>query len=545
MKKLTLTVNAEISQVGAILDFFEDSLKKLKINSRYYNESMLIFEESIVRLIGNADPGSKIDISVYKRWNIANVEASVPGTAIESFTDQAAGLGFVDESNTSEVAIRDTLLQAFEEKLQYSRKGKYNCIKVTVGSKDTVFLKAVICAIAAGLLLGIILRTAMPTEISAIFNEKVLKGFVNIYIGILTPLTTPALFLSVVCSIAKIRSFYDSGKICIKSFQSYAMTTIFSVVSAILIFLAIMPGEIGVMKSTAGANTGAATATGTTGENFIEDSWSIILGQFQDMNTLAVLAIAVVLGIALSMVGKYSSMLRDIINAMAALLNKALELLLAILPAAAFLSTMAIVIDSTDAYMLSVLEMIGVLILGMLAILLMYAVVLAISGRTRPIPFFSKLFKNIKGGFLYDSKFNLMNRTMRCCKRNFGIKPELYNFTIPFGSSFNMDGLTSYLTIAGLFLLRMTGNSLPLGRILPLAIMVIVFSLAASLTPASEVTCLVALCGWMNIPAASLGMLLGLAGVIGIVLKVMNTCGDMVVTYSIARKEKLLDEYDN
>ena len=59
-----LRVPAQISEVGACMEFVEDTLKKYRIHGKPLHQAMLVTEESMVQLINAAPVDGTLQINI-------------------------------------------------------------------------------------------------------------------------------------------------------------------------------------------------------------------------------------------------------------------------------------------------------------------------------------------------------------------------------------------------------------------------------------------------------------------------------------------------
>jgi Na+/H+-dicarboxylate symporter len=81
---------------------------------------------------------------------------------------------------------------------------------------------------------------------------------------------------------------------------------------------------------------------------------------------------------------------------------------------------------------------------------------------------------------------------MKCCTEKLGISPKVSSFSIPLGSTVNMDGTCIILVIGGLFLARAYGIEVPDTMHLTLLITILLLSIGAPVSRAP------AWCVWVS-----------------------------------------------
>ena len=536
-------VPAELIGISEGLDFIEDTLKKYKFRSKSIRESMLLSEESMVRLIKNAPAGSTIHISLKRRGQLAHITLSAPGAELDPAEGVTYDLGESDLSRDSEAAIRGVLLRAYEDKIRYARKGKYNFINVTAGSIERVYASRTLIALAASIITGYALQLILSDAAKDILNVYILAPIENIFINLLLLVTAPAIFLSIVTSTSKNSSFLDPGRVSVKAFISYLLTSITAVIVGYAVFNTFLPGSEGLLSGLISSDVQASSAASTDViSTLVSIVPSNIVEPFYNTKTLQLIFVALLGGIALGRIGGYSSTLQNMAEALNTLFTKIIGIIMNFIPLAIFASTVYIIINAGSRIMLYV----GYMLLTMLAVsvlmLLIYCLALLIFARLNPVTFLRKYAPCMKETLIIGSALSALPKNIRCCKNSLGISPKVYSFTLPFGASFNMDGNCAYLTVAGLFIARLCGVDIFSHDLLPLIFSVLVLSVGAPIVPGTTLICLIVLLTQMGIPLVAASIIFGVNAAVEMFLAMTNSVGDVALTLIIAKTEGLLDK---
>ena len=535
-------VPADIGGIAEGLDFIEETLKEYKFKPKFIKESMLLSEESMVRLIDNASEGGTIHIHVKKKGGLATIILSAPGTDMTGQSLADLGVNTDDVGRGNESAIRAILLKAYEDKMRYARKGKYNFINITVGMPEKVFAVKTLIALGVALITGAILQFALSDAAKTALDSYFFSPIGQIFINLLMLVAAPTVFFSIMVSVANYSSFSDPGAVSVKTFVGYALTSIAAVLVGILVFNTFKPGLEGQLLPII---TDPGHDLSTQGTDFIQTIVNIvpsnIIDPFRNVDTLQLIFLALICGVALGRIGDYSKTLRNMVEALNTLFTKIVSLLMNIIPFIAFVATVSLMLSVGRGIAVSVAELLGVLIIGIAVMMLIYCILVLVIGRVSPFVFLKKYSPLMKETFILGSGLSALPKTMRCCKNSLGISPKVYSFSIPFGASFNMDGNCVYLTIAGLFIARLCGIEFSSSQILPLVFTVLILSIGAPITPGTTIICLTIILNQMGVSLAAVSVLFGINAVVEMFLGMSNTTGDVAVSLAIARTENLLN----
>lgn len=543
MAVLKKKLMADMEGLSAGMDFIEDALTKFRFRHKEIQEALLLSEESIVRLIENAPEGSTLHLSVKTHRHLATIKISVPGPELSALSGGLdINLENSDMDRESETAIRAMLLKSFENKMKYAHKGKYNFIMVTAGSPERVLAVEALSAFFLALVVGAVFLLLPPT-----FRLKVdsflLQPVQTVFINLLRLSAAPAVFFSIITSVANYASFSDPGRVSVKVLIGYIATSIASVFVGLAVFRMIKPGLPGAManfveQSVQSAPVSDASSILMTLVNIVPTN---IIDPFLTVNTLQLIFLALIFGLALGRTGGYSAPLRTAAEALGTLCSKVTGLINGVVPFVVFCSTISIMVNIGISSLVALDRMVITVLCGLAGMILLYLLVMLVIGRLNPLMFLRKYASTMLETFLLGSGVAALPKTIRCCKNSLGISPKVYSFSIPFGAMANMDGNCIYLTVAGLFLARMCGVELFSSEILPLVFTIIILSIGAPMASGTVLLCMSVLLDQMGVSLTAVSLILGVNAVVEMLLAMSNTLGDVAITLTVARTEKLLD----
>lgn len=537
-----LVVNADMQGLSAALDYIESMLQSQRLGHKDIQNAMLLSEEVMVQLIAHAPEGGTFHIHVRKRLRLSYITISAPGQEFDLHTvNVEADLSGSGLDRSNENTIRSMLFKAYESRLVYSRKGKYNFVRITAGQPERELAKRTLTAFAAAFIVGTILHFLLSDAAIKTISDYLLTPVQEIFIRSLTLVCAPTVFFSIVSSIVRFSGFSDPGNVSAKVFIGYTATSIVAVFIGLGIFKLIEPGTAGILAQSglAGIVKGD-TAADTIVNTVINIVPTDIVTPFLNADTIQLIFLAVFCGLALGRSGGYSSTLRIVSDALDTLFSRIHELLSNLVPTAVFFSTVSIIVNNGVRLFAEVLHMLGTVLIALVVMVLLYLLTVLLFG-LNPITFLRKYAPTMWSTFLLGSGFAAIPRTIRCCKNSLGISPKVYNFSIPFGAIANMDGNCIYLTVAGLFLAKLCGVEILGSGILTLVLTVVILSIGAPIAAGSVLLCLMVLLKQMNISPEAISLLLAVNACIEMLLAVSNTIGDVAITLTVAKSEKLLD----
>ena len=543
MDRKTVALNNE--GITEALDFVSETLKRYKQPSKTVNETMLLTEETMVRLMASTTKDETVKIKIFKNIGIATVTLSVHGaelSAEENF-DIGMDLDTADFGYETDAAIRSILLQVYADKIKYKHKNGVNTIKIIVGMVERQLAMLTLIAFLGAILFGAVGVAILPESwintIDAYFFLPIEKMFINI----LQLITAPAVFFSIICCVSRFTEFTEPGRVTLKIFGWYILSNILAVIIGIHVFGWIKPGEEGMFAHMVGDKVLSTQASGDISimDTIISTVPSNIVEPFLNINSMQLVFMAVLCGIAVGTIGNFSGAVKNFFSAGDVLFSKITSLIMNVVPIAVFCATFSVMIHNGFRVWISVLEMVVTVLIGMILIMLFYVLIILCVGRMNPFIFLKKYYPELKNTFVQGSGLASIPNTIHCCKHRFGISSKIYSFSIPFGATVNLDGNCVYLTIAGLFLARLCGIDLFSANIFSLIFAIIILSVGAPITPGSALLCLFVLLTQMGVSLDITILIMGVNFFIEMLLAMANTMGDVAITLVVAKGENLVD----
>ncbi len=533
-------------EIASCMEFIEHSLNDLGTNKNLLLKTLLLAEECAAQIIEHADDGAFLSVKVRKALGDAQVVISALGREYDPY-DHADllgnGLSEEEEDDVSEAA-RAILLKAHGESLKFSRSRGKNSVRILSGQAKKSGLFYTFAALFLGLLFGLLMSEVFPEAVSSGLSVYVLTPIKTCFMNALKIIIAPVVFFSIVSCISQFKDIAELGRIGAKVMGMYLFTTVIAVFLSMGIALLLHPGDFGFALQFAGTteniniDTGVDTSLINTIVNIVPSNF---IEPFLESDTLQLIFLAVICGMAVGMVGEYSAMLQGLFDALNSLFLTITAIISRLIPVAVFCSVALVMVEIGSDSLLSVLAMAGTQILAVFCMLAVYGLLILVLGRLNPITFFRKAWEGMLTSFTLSSSSAAMPTNMKVCTEKLGISPKISNFSIPLGATVNMDGTCIFLMVNGLFLARAYGVQIQSQTIATLVVTIILLSLGAPGVPGAAFVCLGIVLEVMNVPVDSIGIVLGIAPFLDMFDTMSNTTGDMAAALIVAKREGLLD----
>ena len=540
---LKMTMPADLEHLESGVRFIEDALKDYHIAHKKVIKAVLIAEEQLVRLIEAEPEDHVIQISIHRFYRTADIHLTASGSELK---DDIIPFSFStgDMNPDVENSIRSMLLNAFSDSIAYSRKGEYNCIKIVAGSQENVFALRNVVAFCLATATYLLLLRYLPDSAAELLVMKILLPIEEIFLNALRFVAAPAIFFSMLTSIANYSSFHDPGKVSAKVIAGFFILSVSAALIGVSLFNQFRD-QVKPMTELIVVIDEAVSQPERDGwflDMLVNIVPSNIIDPFLNTDSMQLLLTALVGGIALSRAGEYSTQLREMADALDKFCSTTVELISSVIPLMVFFATILTLmnfgIDSLRVYG----QLFSLVMLGFVVLLLLYMLIILIVGRLNPFHFLRKYAPNMWNTLMIGSGIQAIPDTMRFCERELGISPKVYSFSIPLGAIANTDGSCIYLSIAALFLAKLYNVEVTGLAVIPVVFVIVLLSVGAPITPGSVILALTMLVSQLGISLTVISSMLAFNAIIEMLLAMCNVIGDVAVTLVVAKTEDLLDE---
>ena len=534
---------ADTTGIGKATEYIRLFLEKKRIKGKRNNKIVLAAEEAMGELVAHAKEGSELCVISRRFMGKTTFELSVAGEAIdiqETLAPTIPDLWAASDTRAS-ADLRHIILRSTWDNLKYKNKNGINTILLTAtNSSHTLFLT--LGALVSAILIGILLTSVVSRELLIIFDDNVLTPIKTVYMNALKMIAAPVVFFSLVSCFSKQTNPLGLGRIGAKIIALYMVTTIIATSVGIFVYSLFRPGNPAVA---AGLTADVSAITSQVKEISIKDMITGIvpsnfISPFLESNMLQLIFLAVLTGIAVGLIGDYSSKMSLWFEGCGELFLKIASIIMNVTPFAVFCSILSMVLKTGPASLLSVLSMFGTFLFGLAMMIAVYCLILIIFG-LNPIWFFNRYTPYMVQVFSIASSNASISLNMEACKKELAIAPDIYSLSIPLGATINMDGTCVLMAVQALTLAQIYGVDVPVSAMLGLAISIILMSIGAPGVPGSGVIILSMLLSQIGVPVEGVALVMGIGPLIGMFISMCNCLGDVVVTTVVAKSEKMIN----
>ena len=375
---------------------------------------------------------------------------------------------------------------------------------------------------------------------------EALKPVGDAFIKLVKMVIAPVIFLTIVTGIAGLRDLAAVGRVALKAMAYFLTFSTVALILGMIVANVVKPGA-GLMVTAAASDPSkiadyAAKAHDTTLSGFLLDAIpDTLVSALTAGNILQTLLVAILFGVALTLVGKPGERLLGAFEDLGRVVFKLVGMVMLLAPLGAF-GAMAFTIGKYGLG--AVVSLAGLVATFYLTSLFFVLVILGLVARASGFSIF-RLIAYLKAELLLvlgtsssESALPALIEKME----DAGCPKSVVGLVVPAGYSFNLDGTNIYLTLAALFIAQAYGIDLTWGQQAALLGVAMLSSKgAAGVTGAGFITLAATLAIVPTVPIEGMALILGVDRFMSECRSLTNFIGNAVATIVVSRWEGRLD----
>jgi Na+/H+-dicarboxylate symporter len=397
----------------------------------------------------------------------------------------------------------------------------------------------VLLALLFGIIFGLIANGLFPATLKTDLSKWVLNPVGNIFVRSIKMIVVPLVLFSLITGSASIGDIKKLGRVGIKIFSFYLLTTAFAVTLALVIANLVGPGTGVALEGAAEFKAQQAPFIMDIFVNMIPTNpiESLVKG---DM--LQIIVFAIIFGVSLTLIGEPVKPLLNLINQANEVFLKIIGIVMIIAPLGVF-ALIANVVMNMGMSILGrligyVLTVIFVLILHQI---LTYGTMLKVFGKVNPVKFFKKFWPVMVFAFSTSSSNATIPVNMDTCEKKLGVPDTVSSFTIPLGATINMDGTAIMQGVAAIFIAQLFGVDLNIQKQLMIILTATLASIGTAGVPGAGIVMLSMVLQQVGLPLEGIAIVLSVDRIVDMFRTVINITGDAAGTVIVANSENELN----
>ena len=379
--------------------------------------------------------------------------------------------------------------------------------------------------ILVAMVAGVAVGAAMGDE------AKIFAPLGTLFIQLIKMLVVPLVGISIISGAASLGSSRSAGKIGVTSILYIVLTTVVSIVIAIIVGLIFKPGSGLSAEGIASIMASASAEQGTPADLSF---WDTVIGMipanpieaFAEGNILQIIVFGLFLGFGIAALNedkrtKVIGGLNYLLEALIWCIGKVMLV--------APLGVFGLMAEAMGTFGFDILlkvvnllwvDLVAVAIMGLVA----YPLTVMLLSKVSIKEFFSAMLRPQIVAFSTASSMATLPVTMGACDK-MGVSKEVTGFVVPLGATINMTGNAIYYTLVALFFAQFYGIELGMAQYIAIAVTASLGSIGQAGVPGPTLM-VVAVLAAAGIPIEGLPLLYALDRIFDMIRTVLNITGD-------------------
>lgn len=382
--------------------------------------------------------------------------------------------------------------------------------------------------------LGLVLGTVVGFILGDL--TSFLKPIGDLFLNAIKMLIVPLIFSSLVTGVASVSDVGKMGRLGVKSFGLYFLTTIGAIVIGLIVAHVIRPGISG--HTITMADYPVATESSIGFSNSLVDIIPVNpIASFAEGNVLQIIVFAVFFGIAIQLCGAKGQSVKALMQSLADVMVKLTELIIACAPYGVF----CLIAHSIGQFGLSIIlpliKVIGSVYLACLIhVLVVYSLPL-IWNKLSFLNFLSAIRSAQVLAFSSTSSAGTLPVTMKCVEQNLHVDRSVSSFVLPLGATINMDGTAIYQGVCVVFVAQLFQVDLTTLDLIKVVLIATLSSIGTAGVPGAGMIMLSLVLTSIHLPISAIALIAGIDRILDMARTTVNVTGDAMVAVVVAKSE--------
>ena len=500
MEKLKLN-NENIAQTSSLA---EKTLGEWGVDARNIIQIRLAVEETLLKYQEAFGVEAVFAQKYIKRLNRIRLELFLPGERVDPF----------DTGEEEQSQVLRGLLANMGVAPAWQYKNGENLILFTPKKKKRSQMASLALSVILAFLCGGVC-SFLPESVRAFLANEIISPVFNRFMGLLSAIAGPMVFLSIVWGIYGIGDLAAMGRIGKRMIGRFMGMT---VLLTLPVCVAAMPFF--------------SFKTGDGGKFDFSELFQMVLDivpgnfftPFTEGNPMQIIFVAVLIGIAMLILGNKATVAAAFVEQSNYIIQLIMEAVSSFVPVFVFGSILNMALGNNFSIFLPAYKVVLVMLMLMGdAILLAAYLVLVCTRRKVQL---GVLLKKMTPTFLIAlttaSSSAAFGVNMECCEKDLGIDRRIVNFGIPFGQVIFMPGVSVMFLAVGFCMAEIYGVTVSPAWLATAVLIAIVLAVAAPPIPGGALTCYTILFAQLKIPMEAVAVTIALNVILEFITTAVN-----------------------
>lgn len=401
--------------------------------------------------------------------------------------------------------------------------------------------------ILLSLIFGIITGLLVFNLPSGYFKDKILINGIfeltgQIFLRSIMMLVVPLVFISLVNGSASVGDVKKLGRIGGKTLIFYLSTTALAVIIALVLGAVLQPG-IGLDLEAVDVQEAEIGEKIPLVQTIYEIIPSNPVKAMADGEMLQIIVFAILVGVGLSVIGESGVKISSFFEDLNKLVLKLVEIVMVFAPMGVFGLIAKTFSEIGVKALLPMIKYVGAVYLGLfIHLFVVYGGLFKIFTGLPISVFYRKYFPAMTIAFSTASSGAALPVSIDICEKDLGVSRDIASFTIPLGSTINMDGTAIMQGIATFFIAQVYNIPLTFNMLLTVVVTATLASIGTAGVPGAGSIMLSMVLQSIGLPLEGMALIMGIDRIVDMGRTAVNVTGDGVCTTIIANHENELDK---
>ena len=391
----------------------------------------------------------------------------------------------------------------------------------------------------------IMLALVLGVIVGTVFGEAAadLKWIGDVFIKLIRMIVVPLVFVTLVSGVVAMGSPSKLASIGVKTMGSFLLTTVGAITIGLILAAIIQPG-VGV--SITGGEPQTLEAAIPLGERMMNIIPANPVAALAEGDILAVIFFALLLGVGIMMAGEKAKPVADLMDSGSEVVLKITHMIMEVAPFGVFALIAAVAGTRGAGALLDVVPLVLTIVFGcILHVILVYGGIIRVVLGLPAFRFFKDIIDAQLVAFSTSSSSATMPVSIAVAEDNLGIKSPVASSVIPLGATVNMDGTAIYVGVVAVFTAQSFGIPLTLMDYALIALTTTIASIGTAAVPSASLFLLAGVLGVLGVSgeqtAIVVGFLLPFDRPLDMVRTTVNVTGNLAVCTAVAKWEGEID----
>ena len=396
---------------------------------------------------------------------------------------------------------------------------------------------------AAGLILGSLIN-AVAADVGFV-QDYFVNGLFHVvgtmFIGGLKMLVVPLVTFSLISGVYGIGDIAKLGRVGVKAFGLFILTTALAITLAITVAGIVGPGEG--FELTGDQGDFIAPVAPPLTEVIIDLVPENPVAAYAEGNMLQIIFFTILFAVCMLMVGETGRKVAEGAERLNEIMMQVVTVVMHVAPYGVFALMAKTFALQGLGLIMPMIAYFGTVVL----VLLLHAtgtlmLLLKLLGKVSPVMFLRKMRTVQIFAFSTSSSNATIPVNLRTTERRLGVDNPTASFIVPFGATINMDGTAIMQGVATIFIANVYAIDLGLSGYLTVIGMAVLASIGTAGVPGVGLIMLAMVFNQVGLPVEGIGLIMGVDRLLDMMRTAVNVTGDAAITSIVAKSEGSLDE---